>query len=149
LQDTFYFAKDLKGTYYAYSTVDFDYTFLFDSIPSKFISYPFLKDNVPVASTWETPLYGTVKLVTGTTTEYGDTKAVFTIIDKNTVSHAAGGTTYSNVINVKREIMFKPTGSNTFRLILTGNSYYAKNFGLIDQVIGTQSVPLFNAPVIK
>ena len=60
LLDTFYFAKDGKGTYYALSSVDFDYTFLFDSVPNFFMSYPFLKESANVGATWETNEYGTV-----------------------------------------------------------------------------------------
>ena len=149
LQDTFYFAKDGKGNYYSYSTVDFDYTFLFDSIPKKFISYPFLKENAFVGDTWQSGDYGTVKFISSGVTEYGDAKAVFTIITKNTVPYTIGGKTYNNVINVKRDIMFKPTGSSSYKLVLSGNSFYAKDYGLIDQVIGRQSVSLFNTPIIK
>lgn len=149
LQDTFYFAKDGKGTYYTYSTVDFDYTFLFDSIPNKFISYPFLKEGAAVGDTWESGVYGTVKLITAGVTEYGDAKAVFTIISKNlSTPYTVGGRSYSNVINVKRDIMFRPTGG-AYRLLLSGNSYYAKDYGLIDQKIGTQFISLYQTPVIK
>ena len=150
LLDTFYFAKK-SGNYYAYSTVDFDYTFLFDSIPNKFITYPFLKENAAVGDTWETIDYGTVKLTSGTNTLYGDTKAVFTIVTKNTVPYTIAGKTYQNVINVKRDIMFRPIGG-TYALLLTGNSYYAKNYGLIDQVINTtptQNVSMYTDPIIK
>ena len=153
LLDTFYFAKDGKGTYYALSSVDFDYTFLFDSIPNFFISYPFLKESAAVGDTWETTDYGTVKLVTGTTTEYGKAKAVFTVVSKNTTTYTIGGKTYSDVINMKREIKFIPNTTNAvYRTLLIGNSYYAKNFGLIDQVFATtpaQSASLYRTPTIK
>jgi hypothetical protein len=151
LQDTFYFAKDAaRGIYYAYSSVDFDYTFLFDSIPNKFITYPFLKENANVGETWSTTDYGTVKLTSGSTSQYGDAKAVFTIIAKGS-THAVAGQTYTNVINVKRDILFRPT-NGTYTTVLSGNSYYAKGFGLIDQVFTTspsQAVSLFATPVIK
>lgn len=153
LLDTFYFAKDNKGTYYALSSIDFDYTFLFDSIPNGFLSYPFLKENANVADTWESGEYGKVRLGTGATAERGVAKAVFTIISKNTTPYTVANKTYSNVINVKRDIMFKPDGATAFRMIISGNSYYAKGFGLIDQVIGTapstQAVSLYKTPDIK
>ncbi len=153
LLDTFYFAKDGKGTYYALSSVDFDYTFLFDSIPNFFISYPFLKESAAVGDSWETIEYGTVKLVSGTTTEYGKAKAVFTVVSKNTTTYTIGGKTYSDVINMKREIKFIPNGTGAvYRTLLTGNSYYAKGFGLIDQVFATtpaQSASLYRTPTIK
>ena len=159
LQDTFYFAKGSNGVYNAFSTVDFDYIFLFDSIPNKFISYPFLKEQAAVNESWETAEYGTVRLGSGSAAERGDAKAVFTVISKNTQPYTIAGKTYSNVINIKREIMFRPnsgTGAGTWRSVLTGNSYYAKGYGMIDQVLNlnttppsTQSVSLFRTPTIR
>ena len=149
LQDTFYFAKDAtRGIYYALSTVDFDYTFLFDTIPNKFITYPFLKENAIVGETWTSPTFGPV----WTGGKRGTSKAVFTIISKNTSAYIIGGKTYQNVINVKRDIMFLQDGSSTYTTLLSGNSYYAKGFGLIDQVFVStpaQSCSLFTTPTIK
>lgn len=150
LQDTFYFAKDGKGTYYALSTVDFDYTFAFDTVPKFFISYPFLKENANVGESWSTAEYGPI----WTGGKRGMAKAVFTIQEKG-INHSVGGTTYNSVINVKRAIMFKPDGGNYGSdPFLEGNSYYAKNYGLIDQVIklsptSNQNVSITSVPVIK
>jgi hypothetical protein len=152
MQDTFYFAKSTSGDFYALSTVDFDYTLIFDSIPNYFVSYPFLKPNASVGDTWETAEYGKVRVDGVSTVERGMAKAVFTIITKNTVPYTIGGKTYSNVINVKRDIMFKPDGGS-YRVLLSGNSYYAKGYGLIDQVLGsspnTQAVSITKTPDIK
>ncbi|NDA61478.1 MAG: hypothetical protein EBX50_05480 [Chitinophagia bacterium] len=153
LGDTFYFAKNSAiGNYYALSTIDFDYAFIFDSVPQLLITYPFLKERALVNESWETQEYGTVKLTTAGVTEYGVTKASFTIISKNTVPYTVGGSTYQNVIAVGRKILFKPTNGTSFRTILTGTSYYAKGFGLIDQVLGTspstQSISLIRLPTI-
>ncbi|MES2003148.1 MAG: hypothetical protein V4450_01405 [Bacteroidota bacterium] len=147
LQDTFYFAKDGKGTYYALSTVDFDYTLLFDTIPNFFISYPFLKENAAVGETWSSGIYPGV----WTGGKKGTAKAVFTIITKNTTPYTIGGKTYQNVINVQREIMFLEDNGTAYVSMLKGNSFYAKGYGLIDQVFPSisQSVSLFNTPVIK
>ena len=145
LSDTFYFAKDGKGTYFAYSTVDFDYTFLFDTIPKMFISYPFLKENAPVAETWESGTYGPV----WKNGKRGVSKAVFTIASKNG-SYTIANKIYPNVINVERKIQFlEDNTSGSYQTLLTGNSYYAKGYGLIDQVIGTQKVSLFRTPTIQ
>jgi hypothetical protein len=143
--DTFYFAKDGLGIYYALSTVDFDYTLLFDSYPNFFISYPFLKENANVGESWSSDEYAPV-VFQGTK---GTAKAVFTIAEKN-ITYNVGGKNYTSVINVKRVIMFKPDGGNYTDLV-EGNSYYAKNFGLIDQVFKTfnQKVSLTAVPVIK
>ena len=151
-EDTFYFAKNSSiGNYYALSTIDFDYAFIFDSVPSYFITYPFLKERAAVNESWETQEYGIVKLVTGGVEELGVSKAIFTILSKNTVPYTVGGNTYQNVIAVKREIQFKPT-NGTFRSVISGISYYAKGFGLIDQVIGvipnSLSIPITRQPTI-
>lgn len=151
-EDTFYFAKNSSiGNYYALSTIDFDYVFLFDSVPSYFITYPFLKERAAINESWETQEYGIVKLVTGGIAELGVSKAVFTIVSKNNVPYIIAGNTYQNVIAVKREILFKPTGG-AFRTVLSGISYYAKGFGLIDQVLGVlpnnQSIPITRQPTI-
>ena len=152
LVDTFYFAKDGKGTYYTYSTVDFDYTFLFDSIPKTFIRYPFLKENANVGDTWDSDQWGKVRVGTGPTAQRGYAKATFTIVTKNT-SYTVGSQAYSNVITVKREIKFlSDNPGSTYQTILSGNSYYAKNFGLIDQVIATsppQNISTIRQPTIK
>ena len=139
LGEAYYFSKDNAGNYYALSTVDFDYLFIFDSIPSSFITYPFLKDNVAVGTIWESPEYGKVKLGT----EVGITKAIFTIAGKG-ISYSIGGNSFNDVINVKREIVFKPDGGTAFRSVLEGNTYYAKGVGMIDQVIpgANQSVSM-------
>ena len=155
LLDTFYFAKDGKGTYYALSTVDFDYTFIFDSVPNAFISYPFLKENASQGESWSTQDYGKVKYSNGTTSQVGVSKATFTIDAKNANWNVTtGGTTklYTNVIVVLRDIYFKPDGSTTYSKVFSGKSYYAKGYGLIDQVFTTtpsQTLTIYGIPVIK
>ena len=134
----YYFSKDNAGNYYALSTTEFDYMFVFDEIPNTFISYPFLKDNVAVGTTWESAEYGKVKVGS----EVGVSKAVFTIMGKG-ISYSVLGTNYPDVISVKRNIQFKPDGGS-YRSLIEGTSYYAKGVGLIDQVVpaANQSVSL-------
>jgi len=151
--DTFFFAKNTSnGNYYALSTPEFDYVYIFDSIPSSLILYPFLKESAAPNESWETPEYGIVKLqVSPGTYELGTTKSKFTIVSKNTAPYTVGGNTYQNVIAVKREISFKPT-AGSYRVIFSGTSYYAKGFGLIDQVLGltpnNQLVSITRKPTI-
>jgi hypothetical protein len=114
------------------STVDFDFTYLFDSLPNMFITYPFLKENAAKGDKWSSPEYGVVKY----NGKKGVARADFTVSDKN-ISYTVPGSSlpsYSNVIVMQRDIMFKEEGSTTFTVILSGKSYYAKNYGLIDQV---------------
>lgn len=135
----YYFAKDGMGNYYAHSTIDFDYTYIFDETPNQFLTYIFLKDHQPVGHTWESPQYGKVKL----NGVEGVSKAAFAIMAKN-ATHQVLGTTYNDVIVVKRSVLFKADTESTFATVLEGNSYYAKGFGLIDQVLvvpgGSQSM---------
>jgi hypothetical protein len=150
IQDTFYFAKDrTRGIYYALSTVDFDYVYLFDSLPSMFITYPFLKENAAKGDTWSSGEYGVVKY----NGKKGIARADFTVADKNIPWTVTGSSlpSYSNVIVMKRDIMFKEEGSSTFTLIFSGNAYYAKNYGLIEQKFANPSLSLalYKAPIIK
>ena len=152
-EDTFYFAKNTTiGNYYALKTPEFDYVYIFDSIPNYLLLYPFLKESAAGNESWQTPEYGTVKFEASPGNyEYGDTKAIFTILSKNTVPYTIGGNTYQNVIAVRRDIWFKPI-NGSYRIILTGISYYAKGFGLIDQVLGitpnTTSISITRQPTI-
>ncbi len=134
LADTFYFAKDATGTYYEFGTIDFDYTSIFDDI-NGFIEYPYLKDKLPVGSTWESGemsvMYGSFA---GITVKPGVAKTVFTIARTNQIITIAGKT-LTKVITVKREIYFKATGAIGFSKILEGTSSYAKGIGMVDQQI--------------
>lgn len=85
-------------------------------------------------TSWESPEYGKVKIGN----DIGISKAVFTIVGKG-ITYAIFGTTYNDVINVKRSIQFKKDGTNTFTTVIEGNTYYAKGVGMIDQVIPTSS----------
>jgi hypothetical protein len=156
LKDTLFFAKDGSGDYYAYSSVDFDYLWLFEEYPSGaagYISYPFLKPSAANGVFWYTPDYGKVKVRTSpTATETGTARAKLTVIDKNT-AHTLHGKTYTDVIQMQREIFFKPDGTGTTeRSLLKGYSYYAKGYGLIDQVLGAGpdlAMPVYKKPDIK
>lgn len=143
--DTFYFAKDGAGSYYEFGTLDFDYTGIFDS--TGFIEYPYLKDNLPVNSSWDSP-EAAVKFgsFNGGVSKSGTAKVTFTIMGVN-LSYTIAGQTLNNVIQVKREVYFKENGSLTYSKVLEGIATYAKGIGLIDQSItlsntSTQSIPV-------
>lgn len=140
-QSSYYFAKDGKGNHYAFSTIEYDYTLVLDSIvPVKYISYPFLKEGASVGDTWEVVQPG----VSWYKSKSGTSKAIFTVVQKGG-SYVAGGQTYSDVIIMKREIQFQETGG-VYTKISEGNAYYARNVGLVDQVFpltgGTRSITL-------
>lgn len=129
---SYYFAKDGKGNYFAYSTIEFDYTTVLDSIvpvSKSYVSYPFMKESANVGETWTVQQPGT-SWYKG---KSGTSQALFTVIQKGT-PYTAGGTTYSDVIAMKREIQFQASGSTTgFAKITEGTAYYARGTGLVDQ----------------
>lgn len=114
------------GLYYEYSNLDnafFDES-IFDTVSNK-VDYIFLKDNVPVSSTWESPeVNATLAAIPG------KAKIRFTIEAKD-IQTAVGDKTADSVIQVKREYMFTPGPSAAYQTLVTGNFYYAKNIGFV------------------
>ncbi len=150
-KSSYYFAKDGKGTYYAYSTIEFDYTTVLDSIvpvAQSYTSYPFMKESANLGDTWTVSQPGT-SWYKG---QSGTAQALFTVIQKGT-SYIAGGTTYSDVIAMKREIQFQPTGTSGFTKIAEGTAYYARGTGLVDQMFprgnGTTQAITLQSSTIK
>jgi hypothetical protein len=73
-----------------------------------------------------------------TDTTFGFAKLGHTIISKNlTISLLGNG--YDNVIQVRRDLLFRANTASKYDTIVTGQLYYAKGVGLIDQVIGSGS----------
>ncbi|MEN9598347.1 MAG: hypothetical protein RL596_658 [Bacteroidota bacterium] len=134
-----YYSKDGNGNYFTIGTPEFEYLSVYDYIQNN-IEYVYLKDNVNTGNSWMTD---TVRagLVLGsniTDTTFGFAKLGHTIISKNlTVSLLGNG--YSNVIQVRRDLLFRANTSSKYDTIVTGQLFYAKGIGLIDQVIGTGS----------
>ena len=119
--DTSYYRKG-NGLYYQYGNFN-DFSF-YNAVDNK-VDYIFLKDNVPVGSTWESPEIGaTLASVTG------KTKIRFTIEGKD-IQTTIGTTNFDSVIQVQREYMFAPSLTGTYQTAVTANFYYAKNIGFI------------------
>ena len=117
------FFKKANGTYSEYG--DIDPIGALDSI-GEYIDYPFLKDNVPVNSTWEsTPLINA-----RSNGSIGKAKAQFSIIAKD-VQKTINNILVDSVIQVRRSILFQANGSITFQNLGSFNFYYAKNRGLL------------------
>lgn len=117
-----YFRKG-GGLYYEYS--DLDDEALFDTVNNK-VDYIFLKDNVPVGSTWESP-----EVNATLATLPGKAKIKFTIEGKD-IQTTIGTSNFDSVIQVKREYMFSPSSPSVpYQTVVTGNFYYAKNVGFI------------------
>lgn len=88
------------------------------------VDYNFLKDNVPVGSTWESPeVNATLASIPG------KLKIMFTIEGKDVEN--IGTQINDSVIQVKREYMFAPGGSAAYQTAATGSFSYAKNIGFI------------------
>jgi len=120
--DTAFYRKE-EGSYYEYSDLN-NYS-LYDTVNSK-AEYAFLKDNVPVSTTWESP-----EVDATFNTVAGKAKIKFTIEGKD-IQTTIGNTTIDSVIQVKREYMFSPSvTAGTYATIITGQFYYAKNIGFI------------------
>lgn len=113
VDDSSFFRKS-NGDYYQYKTVD-----PFGTAPMEYIM---LKDNQPVATQWDSP--------TSTTSFPGATefKIHFTILAKNT-SLTVNNMLFDSVIRVQYNYQYKVAGN--FQTISTGDTYYAKNVGLI------------------
>ena len=88
------------------------------------VDYIFLKDNVPVGSTWESP-----EVNAAVASVPGKLKILFTIEGKDVQD--IGTTINDSVIQVKREYMFAPGGSAAFQPVATGSFSYAKNIGFV------------------
>lgn len=119
--DTSYYRKG-SGLYYTYS--NFNEFSLYDTVESK-VDYIFLKDNVPVGSTWESP-----EVNATFTSVPGKAKIRFTIEGKD-IQTTIGNTTIDSVIQVKQEYMFAPSATGVYQTVVTANFYYAKNIGFI------------------
>jgi hypothetical protein len=129
--DSSYYRKDNSGSYYEFG--DIDYAGALDSI-GEYIDYAFLKDNVALNTTWES---GEVNAKLNNVT--GKAKAKFTIAGKD-IQQTINGVAVDNVIQVKRETLFKPASGSTFSTAGSVNAFYAKNKGML-LVTGTLMLP--------
>jgi hypothetical protein len=134
--DSSFYRKDNNGYYYEFG--DIDYASSLDSV-GEYIDYIFLKDNVALNTTWESPQVN-AKL-NGVA---GKAKAKFTIAGKD-IQQTINGVVVDNVIQVKRETQFKASTGTTFSTTGTVNSYYGKNKGLL-MMTGTLPPPLPAVP---
>ena len=119
--DTSYYRKG-GGLYYTYG--NFNQFNVYDTVDSK-ADYIFLKDNVPVSTTWESPEINATLASTP-----GKAKITFTIEGKD-IQTTIGNTTIDSVIQVKQEYMFAPSATGVYQTVTTANFYYAKNIGFI------------------
>lgn len=110
------------GLYYEYSNLN-DIS-IYDTVYDN-VDYIFLKDNVPVSTTWESP-----EVNAALNSVPGKAKIRFTIEGKD-IQTTISTSTIDSVIQVKREYMFAPSATGTYQTLATANFYYAKNIGFI------------------
>jgi hypothetical protein len=147
LGDKYYFAKEGSYTYWEYGYPDFDYAGIFDKVDD-FIEYIYLKANQPVGTSWESPEIGaTYGGAFGLTPKVGIAKSVFTIMSVKK-PYTVAGKVFPNVITVKRDIMFKQTGG-TYTKLMDGTAMYAKDIGLIDQIINLPGGAIEKVPILR
>jgi len=118
------FRKD-EGNYYSYA--DMGEYFGFDnSIPMEYI---FLKDDVPVNTSWQT-----ATINGATTSGTVPIRIVFTIVEKD-VTVNIGGTPYDStiVLTEKYEVFTGASWIDVTDIIGYYKIYYAKNIGMIKQ----------------
>jgi hypothetical protein len=133
--DSLFYRKG-AGSYYEFGDIDF--LGALDSIGG-YIDYIFLKDNVPVNSTWET---AEVNAKSGGVP--GRAKLKFTIVGKD-IRYTINGTQVDSIIKVQRELQFKSNGATAFTTVSTLFPYYAKGKGLL-LIEGTLPPPLPPVP---
>ena len=133
-----YYRKDNNGLYYEYG--DIDYAGVLDSVGED-IDYIFLKDNVALNTSWETPEVNAK--YNGAT---GKAKAKLTITGKD-IQQTINGATVDSVIKVTRETMFKSTSASSYSTVASSsiNTYFARNKGLL-LLEGTLPPPLPAVP---
>ncbi|MBS1626675.1 MAG: hypothetical protein JSR09_02620 [Bacteroidetes bacterium] len=111
------YRNDGSGNYYAYRFLDASATAA--------IEYIFLKDNVPIGTTWETPEAVTTFLGAASKIKYK-----YTIINTGT-SLTVNGTTYNNVIKVRLDYYYFVSGAYQATPAYSQYDYYAQGVGLI------------------
>ena len=135
-EDSLFFRKE-SGNYFEYG--DIDPIGSLDSV-GEYIDYIFLKDNVPVNSTWES---GVINAKANGSNSTGKAKAQFNIVAKD-VQKTINGVPVDSVIQVQRSILFQSSGSTTFQNLGSYEFFYAKNRGLL---LVTGNLPLSGAPI--
>lgn len=115
-RDTLPYRKDGAGNYYRYFAVT--------TGPNR--DYIFLKDNVAVGTTWESPIVNLVYL--GIPTQ---AKLKFSVLERNVMA-TVNSRTFDSVIKIKEEWQYLISGS--FQTVNTNEHWFAKNIGQINFV---------------
>jgi hypothetical protein len=134
--------RNSSGEYWSLGTPEYDYLYLYDTVANN-VPYIYLKDNVIPGTTgasWYTPVVraGTIQ---GGTIYLGNARLKITVTDVNQTG-AYLSTTITDIIKVKREMLFTPDGSSGVeQTLLVADVFYANGIGMIDQKMYSPSTP--------
>ncbi len=134
--------RNSSGEYWSLGTPEYDYLYLYDTVTNN-VPYIYLKDNVAPGTpnaTWFTSVVraGTIQ---GGTMFYGNARLKITVTDINQTGSYLG-TTFTDIIKVKREMLFTPDGSSGVeQTLLVADVFYAKGIGMIEQKLYSPNTP--------
>ncbi len=140
--DTFSVTGRINGEYWSLGTPEYDYLYLYDTVANN-VEYIYLKDNVIPGTpnaTWETAIVR-AGVRQGTTLFLGNARLRITVTNIDLIGNYLG-TTFTNIIKVKREMLFTPDGSSGVdQTLLVADVFYAKGIGMIEQRLYSPSTP--------
>ncbi len=131
-----------SGEYWSLGTPEYDYLYLYDTVANN-AEYIYLKDNVTPGTpnaTWFTPIVraGTIQ---GGRMYLGNARLKITVTDINQTGSYLG-TTFTDIIKVKREMLFTADVSGGLEeTLLVADIFYAKGIGMIEQKLYTPTNP--------
>lgn len=130
------------GEYWSLGTPEFDYLYLYDTVANN-IPYIYLKDNVLPGSpdaTWWTTVVRAGTIQSGVL-YLGNARLKITITEINQTGIYLG-TTFSDIIKVRREMLFAPdTAGGVEQTLLVADVFYAKGIGMIEQRLYSPNTP--------
>lgn len=126
--DTLFYRKDGTGNYYRYNVIG----------SGTMTEFTFLKDYIPVATSWESPVV--VGTLSGNPT---NVKYKFTIMEKD-VTSTIGGKIFDSIISVKEETQYFDLGAYSTKNVFIYR--YAKKIGLVD-VTQQNAIPNITIPI--
>ena len=134
--------RNSAGEYWSLGTPEFDYLYLYDTVANN-AEYIYLKDNVIPGTpnaTWETAIVRAGTIQSGVLF-LGNARLRITVTNIDLNGNYLG-TTFTNIIKVKREMLFTPDGtSSAEQTLLVADIYYAKGIGMIEQVLYSPNTP--------
>lgn len=134
--------RNSSGEYWSLGTPEYDYLYLYDTVANN-VPYVYLKDNVlpgTSGSSWVTPVVraGTRQ---GGVLYLGNARLRITVLDVNQTGYYLG-TTFNDIIKIKREMLFTPDGSSGVeQTLLAADVFYAKGIGMIEQKMYSPNTP--------